>query len=204
MAGQLLLKLQQFFIAMAIKSPVMPSLLDNLSWLLGKTEDQKRVNPRLVALLFPPSKLYISTLKFATPCFGGNSLMKPISLWSPLAPYCVSFFFSLCLHLYLLSGPFQHFSDCILSSKQLNLPVNSLELFEDLSSLLITCFGCFYFSVMSIWSPPTEASYFLTAIYASSSPPQLHFSLCLFFLNFPILLKHLFSHIFQLSLLFLC
>lgn len=137
---------------MAIKSAVMPSLLDNLSWLLGKTEDQKRGNPRLAALLLPPSKLYMGMLKFATPCFGGNSLnMKHISFWSPLAPYCVSFFFSLCLHLYLLS--FQHFSDCILSSKHLNLPVNSLVLFEDLSSLLITCFGCFYFSVMSIWSP---------------------------------------------------
>lgn len=148
----------------------MSSLLDNLLWMLGKIEDQKRLNPRFVVLPIPPSKLNIGMLKFASPCFAGNSPPWNTSPFG-LHQHQTVCHFSLAFDFIStsFSTPFWLYPFFRASQSPSEQP---LVLLEDLSCPLTTCLCCFYFSVMSIWS-------FLTAIYSSSSPPQLHFSLSL-------------------------
>lgn len=106
-----------------------------------------------------PIAPWMLTSQGCTPCFGDAShscTWNAGSLWSPPAPCFVSFVFGPWLHLCLFptrSPPLWNiFLTVSFASKHVSPPVNSLALFEDLSSLFITCFGCFHFSVMSIWA----------------------------------------------------
>lgn len=114
--------------------------------------------------------------------------MKHIPLWSPPAPGCVSFFFGLWLHLYLLFNTFltvSFFQSISIPQWTASGALGRSKLPPHNLFLLFLLFCHEHLEFPILWQP------FI---------PHLLLHNCIFHLAFfPILVKHLFSHVFQPS-----